>query len=47
MGLEPPVLLGVAVLHGKVILSDVKSNISAKPPDSLGFKEWKYSFIER
>ena len=40
-----PGFTGLSVLQGKVIRSDMKSNISANPPDSLRFKEWKYSFL--
>lgn len=39
-----PGFRGFPVLHGKVILSDMKSNILPNPPYSLGFKGWKYSF---
>lgn len=43
-GAGGPDFTGLPVLQGKVIRSDMKSNISGKPPDSLGFKEKKYSF---
>lgn len=38
-GLEEPVLLGGAVLQGKGIRSEMKSNVSANTPISLVLKE--------
>lgn len=35
-------LRGFWISHGKVILSDMESNIWPNPPDLLSFKEWKY-----